>query len=137
MYRILLPVDTDVERSLAQARFVANLPGATEEIEVVIVHSFTARVDHGAKDVRETQTAADVRSVREVTDYLEEAGIEHELIDGAGNPAEVVLDVAADDAPDQIVMGGRRRTAVGKALFGSVTQSVVLDTNVPVTVVRE
>jgi nucleotide-binding universal stress UspA family protein len=34
-------------------------------------------------------------------------------------------------------MGGRRRSAVGKVLFGSTTQAVLLDTAIPVTVVRE
>jgi nucleotide-binding universal stress UspA family protein len=37
---------------------------------------------------------------------------------------------------DLVVVGARKRTPVGKAVFGSVTQSVVLDSPVPVTVVR-
>jgi nucleotide-binding universal stress UspA family protein len=35
-----------------------------------------------------------------------------------------------------LVIGARRRSPVGKALMGSVTQTVILDANVPVLVVK-
>lgn len=49
-----------------------------------------------------------------------------------GQPAEEIL--AHADAIDAryLVIGGRKRTPAGKALFGSVTQTVILDSQRPV-----
>lgn len=134
MYRILLPVDTDVERSLAQARFVEELPGSDEACGVIILHSWTGRTEVEHDETRVTQTASDVESVREVMEFFDANGVAYELIDGAGDPAELILDVVDNEEPDQIVMGGRKRTPLGKVIFGSVTQAVILDVDVPVTV---
>ena len=46
-----------------------------------------------------------------------------------------IVDLATDIDADLVVIGGRQRSPTGKALFGSVTQSVVLDSPVPVVVV--
>lgn len=52
-----------------------------------------------------------------------------------GDPADQILRAA--DAADArfVVVGGRKRTPAGKALFGSVTQTVVLDSTRPVVTV--
>lgn len=55
-----------------------------------------------------------------------------------GNPAEEILAEADRIDPEYVVIGGRKRSRVGKAIFGSVTQSVLLDSTRPVvTVPRE
>ena len=38
--------------------------------------------------------------------------------------------------PDLLVVGARRRSPVGKALLGSVTQTIILEASVPVLVVK-
>ena len=38
--------------------------------------------------------------------------------------------------PDLLVLGARRRSPVGKALLGSVAQTIILEANVPVLVVK-
>jgi nucleotide-binding universal stress UspA family protein len=48
---------------------------------------------------------------------------------------ESIAYLAAELNADKIVISGRKRSPTGKALFGSVTQSVILNTNIPVTVV--
>lgn len=49
-----------------------------------------------------------------------------------GNVTEEILQVASEEDPRYLVVGGRKRTPVGKAIFGSVTQSVLLEADRPV-----
>ncbi|WP_396613659.1 universal stress protein (plasmid) [Haloferax sp. S1W] len=49
-----------------------------------------------------------------------------------GDPADEITSYADEIDARYIVIGGRRRTPTGKALFGSVTQRVMLSASVPV-----
>jgi nucleotide-binding universal stress UspA family protein len=62
---------------------------------------------------------------------------EYEPIGRRGKPAVEILEYATDVDAEYIVIGGRQRSRVGKALFGSVTQSVLLEADCPVLVVPE
>ena len=50
----------------------------------------------------------------------------------AGNPKEEILAEADLIDARYIVIGGRKRSSVGKAVFGSTTQSVLLEADRPV-----
>lgn len=52
-----------------------------------------------------------------------------------GEPSETICRVADEYDAKYVVVGGRKRTPVGKAVFGSVTQSVLLHTDRPVVTV--
>jgi nucleotide-binding universal stress UspA family protein len=55
-----------------------------------------------------------------------------------GDPTDEILAQAAQTEPRYLVIGGRKRSPVGKATFGSVTQSVILNSDQPtVTVMSE
>lgn len=49
-----------------------------------------------------------------------------------GEPGEEILSLADAVEPRYLVIGGRKRTPAGKALFGSATQWVILDADCPV-----
>lgn len=51
--------------------------------------------------------------------------------------AAAVLDAVDRLGADLVVIGARRRSPVGKAFLGSVTQAILLDAPVPVLVVHE
>ncbi|MFD1685019.1 universal stress protein [Halobellus litoreus] len=52
-----------------------------------------------------------------------------------GDVTEEILHVADEADPRYLVVGGRKRTPVGKAIFGSVTQSLLLEADRPVVTV--
>jgi nucleotide-binding universal stress UspA family protein len=126
MYEVVLAVDDDEERSLASARAVADLPGPSEDRHVTIVYSFL--------DNPSGASATQIGSVREVEDVLADRGVDFDVAETSGDPADVILEVAGEVDADLVVLGGRRRSPAGKALFGSVTQSVILHADRPVMV---
>jgi nucleotide-binding universal stress UspA family protein len=54
-----------------------------------------------------------------------------------GPPAETIIDVAHEIDASYVVVGGPRRSPVGKALFGSTAQTVLMDAERPVVSVKE
>lgn len=52
-----------------------------------------------------------------------------------GGPVDEILNEAEDRNARFVVIGGRKRTPVGKAVFGSVAQSVLLRSDRPVVTV--
>lgn len=69
---------------------------------------------------------------------LDEAGLEYE-VDGRLNDdhGEAILTAARANDVDRIYLYSRRRSPVGKAVFGSALQKVILEATVPVVVTPE
>ncbi|MFC6733561.1 MULTISPECIES: universal stress protein [unclassified Haladaptatus] len=61
-------------------------------------------------------------------------GVDTETV--VGRPAHEIVDFAVDNEFDQIVMGSHGRTGVSRILLGSVAESVVRRSPLPVTIVR-
>ncbi|WP_226006853.1 universal stress protein [Natrinema salinisoli] len=148
MYRVLCPIDDDESRARAQAAAVRGFPGAATDVSVDLLH------------VRETGTAGDAewaaggfadeyaaemervteddtlpKSVETAVNALEAGDIEWTVRQATGDPAATILAAAGEYDSDVIVVGVRNRSPVGKVLFGSVAQAVVLDSERPVTLV--
>lgn len=126
MYHVVVGVDDEVEHALRCVEEVVNLPGGTAETSVTLIHTFVDN-PNGA-------SATQVQSVREAADYLEEHGVEYEVTESTGDPADAIVSAADREEANLIVIGGRKRSPAGKALFGSVTQSIVLGAERPVMV---
>lgn len=54
-----------------------------------------------------------------------------------GNPTQRLLEYGRENDARYLVVGGRKQSPVGKALFGSVTQSILLNADRPIVTVME
>ncbi|NIB99389.1 universal stress protein [Halobacterium sp. R2-5] len=137
MYRVLVPVDDNVERALSQARYVASLPEAAENVEAIVLFVFTGDNGDLPEDVQQFKSASRIQSVRRAQEFLEDAGVTVQVRDDSGDTTDDILADAEEYDVDAIVLGGRKRSPAGKAIFGSVTQSVILNSDRPVVVTGE
>ncbi len=129
MYDVVLGIDADEKRAEAQLENIVELPVDNSSMRVTIVHVFDANP--------RGQSASQVGAVRDTADGLTEAGIEVEIRGSGGDPAEEILKVADQVDADLISVAGRKRSPSGKAIFGSVSQSILLQTALPVIVSGE
>lgn len=127
MYRVLLGIDDDEDRALAQADAVADMPAADEEV--------TAHICHVFEENPEGASVGQIGSVRRAGERLEAAGVDYEHHEASGDPSPELLAAARDLDADAICLSGRRRSPTGKAVFGSVTQEVILESDRPVITV--
>jgi len=126
MVRVLLALDDDIAQAHAQTNAIEAMVEDASGAEVFILHVF--------RDNPEGASVQQVEAVREASDRLEDLGVEVQLLEASGSPADEILRYAEERDVDQICVGGRKRSPAGKALFGSVTQDVILDTHLPVLV---
>jgi nucleotide-binding universal stress UspA family protein len=138
MYRVLMPVDDNEQRAKQAARDVATLPRDPDDIEVVALNvdqPYSVGDGGGRVSTEEFFDETDFpESVDVAVDLLEREGISVERQRTHGDATEQILTTAAEVDADLIAMSGRKRSPSGKVLFGSVTQSVLLDAKRPVMV---
>lgn len=124
MSHIVLAVDEDEERARLSAEAVASLEWDADALEVTVLHVFS--------DNPEGAAVSQVGSAKAARDVLEDAGIDVDLSERSGDAAGQIVRFAEGEGVDAIAIAGRGRTPAGKAVFGSVSQSVMLDSDIPV-----
>jgi len=137
MYRVLLATDGDEDRIKSQVRAVRELPGREElTVTVLYVHEeIDAPADEAGSQVIEriNERIQDLQSVpesaTEARTALADADIPAEVRTATGDPSAMILGVAGDVDADAVCVAGRKRSPIGKAIFGSVTQQVLLDSD--------
>lgn len=134
--------DDDALSALARTALQIVDPADTT---VVFVHVFTqsqfselaAELDFPgatAEDVDEITERH--RSVRYLEDVFDDHGVGYETRGVVGEVSEALLSTAEEIDADHFIVAGATKTPVGKAIFGSTTQDVLLDAPCPVTYVK-
>jgi nucleotide-binding universal stress UspA family protein len=72
----------------------------------------------------------------EARDLLRESGIEAQLLEPVGEPADAIEQIASKGKFDTIVVGTRGQGALGRLLQGSVSEHVATHAEVTVVVAR-
>ncbi|WP_049928840.1 universal stress protein [Halopiger goleimassiliensis] len=135
MYTLLVPAKSD--RSLEVVDYVTGLPAADTAVEVIVCNVFEEFEVADDTVVRSDDVYDDTElpdSVRDVADALDAADVDVTVRREHGDPIEEILTIADEADVDEIVMVSRQRSPTGKAVFGSTTQQVLLETERPVTV---
>ncbi|MFW5949880.1 MAG: universal stress protein [archaeon] len=136
------PKDSDRVDELAEAAIeVAGPAGA----KVVLAHVFTPtqleeaaeRLDFDTADaVDPTAVAHRHATIRNLMDALDAAAVEFDVYGRKGDHATEIVDLSEEIEADRIIVGGRKRSPSGKAVFGSVAQDIMLEAPCPVTFVK-
>ena len=137
--KLLVPLDGSPQSKEALQYAVGTFPDA----ELVIAHVLNPAAGAGDLDGMITDTAS-VSSeqqtfAEELFDEARETVGEDRIADTVllmGRAATEIVDYAAADAIDEIVMGSHGRDGAARLLLGSVSETVVRRSPVPVTVVR-
>lgn len=137
------PGDRDrIDRLTEETLDVAGPTGAT----VVLGHVFTDSeyetaidnldFDRDHDQVPPDELAERYATVRKLTPAFEAKDIDYEIQGAVGEHAEEIVALAERVDADRVLVGGRRRSPTGKAVFGSTAQEVMLSAPCPVTFVR-
>jgi len=149
MYRVLLTADEKESRVRTQAEAIVERAADDHVVDVLHVHEemslpdaewavggfFETYAEEMSDSIRELDRLP--ASIEAAVEVLEDAGIEYAIHETVGTPAEAIVETAAELDSDEIVLGVSKHTPVGKVLFGSVAQAVILDSDRPVTVVPD
>ena len=138
------PMDTVRAEDLSE---VVTETAKPLEASVVIGHAFTeseyedVREDLGFEErideVDPDEVAVRRAPIPELVESLEEAGVDCSVRGVVGDHGQGVVTLADEVDADRVVVGGRRRTAAGKAVFGSTSQEVMQSVSCPVTYVGD
>jgi nucleotide-binding universal stress UspA family protein len=139
--QVLVPVDGSEQAHQACAFVIEEFPDA----EMVLLHvinpaeagySAQASIPSFSEEWYEQAQANAETLFDEVEQLTAESNVTTTREVEVGKPVRTILEYAEDRAVDHIVMGSHGRSGVTRVLLGSVAESVVRRSPVPVTVVR-
>jgi nucleotide-binding universal stress UspA family protein len=145
MNRVLVVVE-ETESTKELVREAGEL-AAGVEAEVYLVHVTTrekfSEYATSLADIPDRDTGYSIDRAKEGAcqfaenigqEVLEGLAVEYETIGALGDKKEQVLKIAHQKDCDHLFISGRKRSPTGKALFGDVTQSILLTFDGMVTV---
>ncbi|WP_331234120.1 universal stress protein [Natronorarus salvus] len=130
-----------VDRSGRAAHVISEAESLARAFDepIHVVHTLTRDrfVEIERVSVDETGEAVDLDRIRNVAreiaaDAAAATDVETTAVGLVGDPPSKIVEYADEHDVRYIVVSGRKRSPAGKILFGSVTQSILLNANCPV-----
>lgn len=140
--KILLPIDGS-ELSQHEARFAIELVRHGLQASFLVVNVQAPATLYEMVTAPDPQTrenaaqGAGLHALEPALDLLRGAGIPCEATVVAGDPAHALVDLIEAEGIDMVVVGTRGMGALASAFRGSVAQSLLHDSPVPVLLVKE
>jgi nucleotide-binding universal stress UspA family protein len=126
-------VGYDGSNSAKDALTLATKHAAAFNAQVIVISSLTGgNVTHAVEVEHATEDLENAKKM------VEDAGIacDTKLLVRGMTPGEDVVEFAKEQAVDEIVIGIKRRSKVGKLLFGSNAQYIIIKAPCPVVTVK-
>jgi nucleotide-binding universal stress UspA family protein len=130
---MIIVVGFDGSNVAAEAVDLAIRHAKAFQGRIALVWSLVKGTEEDQEDIAAAEKALAYRQ-----GLVQKAGLEcgvHLLIRGR-EPGEDLVDFAAENQAAEIIIGIRRRSKVGKLLFGSTAQFVILNAPCPVVTVK-
>lgn len=121
--KVLLGVGGSEDSIRAVEQTVSRAAAAGDELTVAIVENDDA-----------DRTREEVEA--QVEEILADAGVEAEIRHLEGDPGSQLVDTAEEEGFEQIVIGGGQTSPMGKINLGSISEFVLLNSHVTVSLVR-
>lgn len=121
---------------------LAYVPSRTSEaaLEYAVrrCHDSSAQLLVLASEKSTPKKAADVLDQRPLAERIAERGLEADLrtVPRRDDPADDILATAEQEQVDEIVLGIRHRTPIGKIILGSTSLRVIMEAPCPVVCVK-
>jgi nucleotide-binding universal stress UspA family protein len=125
--------ETEVShRALERAAKFAQTFGATLVVAPVEFYAMRSRGPVARDDTPQEHR----EQLKEARSYLQEQGIEAEYVPAVGEPADTIVELAAERGADMIVVGTREPGFVQRLLGQSVSQAVARESHCDVLIVH-
>ncbi len=139
--KILLPIDGS-ETALEAVRQALRMLSEGLRASLVLANVqepatlYEMLLAHDADVIEKVSAQAGMHQLEPAVALVREAGVEHEIEVGRGDPAHTLIDILENFGCDMVVMGARGMGTLRSALLGSVAHEVLHAAAVPVLVVK-
>lgn len=140
---IVAAVDRSSHRSKIVEEGVRLANAFDEELHVVHVLSRQEFIDLEQTNIERTGQTINISEIKQLAAKIAgealdaELNVTYETVGRVGSSSDEIVSYAENVNASYVVIGGRRRSPVGKAIMGSVTQSVLLSVDCPVVAVLQ